>query len=206
MSLCETFFMPRLIFAALLIAATLLLGLAVERLPAVDLRIANALTFRTGQSNPALVLFMQGVSWIGGGAPRWVVVGLLSLVVWRWSGRRFALALVGASLFASLASSALKAGFDRARPDLIAHLDSVSNASYPSGHATNTAVLYLLLAWFAPPRWRPLGWALAGAMILVNGLSRIMLGVHWPTDIVGGTMLGAAFALFAAHGVRHSSK
>jgi undecaprenyl-diphosphatase len=56
----------------------------------------------------------------------------------------------------------------------------------------------MLFAWFAPPRWRAPSWALAGAMILFNGLSRMMLGVHWPTDIAGGTMLGAAFALLGA--------
>ena len=95
----------------------------------------------------------------------------------------------------------LKAGFDRARPDMIAHLDVVSNASYPSGHAANTAVLYLLLAWLAPPRRRTPFWALAAAMIVLNGLSRIMLGVHWPTDVVGGTLLGAAFALLGAWAV-----
>lgn len=200
--------MSKLICAALLIAATLLLGLAVEPLQAMDLRIANALTFRTGETSLALITFMQAVSWVGGGVPRWVVVGLLSLIVWRWHGWRGAFMLSMASLCASLASSALKAGFGRARPDLIAHLDIVSNASYPSGHATNTAVLYLLLAWFAPLRWRGPLWVLAGAMILLNGLSRVMLGVHWPIDIVGGTMLGAAFAVLGAwwvsRGIRES--
>src|SRR3546814_7547343 len=81
-------------------------------------------------------------------------------------------------------------GFGRARPDLIDHLDHVSSASYPSGHATSAAVVYLLLAWLAPPRWRFFAWALAAAMIVLNGFSRIMLGVHWASDIAGGTMLG----------------
>src|SRR3546814_7995427 len=74
---------------------------------------------------------------------------------------------------------------------LIDHLDHVSSASYPSGHATSAAVVYLLLAWLAPPRWRFFAWALAAAMIVLNGFSRIMLGVHWASDIAGGTMLGA---------------
>lgn len=187
-----------------MITATLLLGFAVGAgwTQTIDLRIANALAFRVGESSPILLAFMRGVSWIGGGVPRWGVVALLALLVWRWRGRRAALVLASASLLASLASSAFKAGFDRARPDLIAHLDTVANASYPSGHATNTAVLYLLLACLAPPRWRAPLWALAVAMILLNGASRVMLGVHWPTDIIGGTMLGAAFALLGAIWVR----
>jgi undecaprenyl-diphosphatase len=188
------------VIAAALILATLLLGLAVDAgwTIAADLRISNALSFRVGQSSPALIAFMQGASWIGGGIPRWIIVILLSVLVWRWCGRRSAVALAGASLLANLASNALKFAFDRTRPDIIEHLDHVNSASYPSGHATSAAVVYLLLAWLAPPRWRPFAWTLAGAMILLNACSRIMLGVHWASDIAGGTMLGAAFALFGA--------
>ncbi|MCW0198711.1 phosphatase PAP2 family protein [Sphingopyxis sp.] len=186
--------------AACLIVAVILLGLIVSAgwTVAADLRISNALSLRVGQSDPGLIAFMQGVSWIGGGTPRWIIVILLSALVWHWCGRRCAVALAGASLLANLASNALKFAFDRARPDIIAHLDHVNSASYPSGHATSAAVVYLLLAWLAPPRWRPFAWTLATAMILLNAASRIMLGVHWASDIAGGTMLGGAFALLGA--------
>ncbi|WP_374526063.1 phosphatase PAP2 family protein [Sphingopyxis sp.] len=189
-----------LLAATLLIVAVILLGLAVSAgwTVAADHRISNALALRVGQSDPAFISFMQGASWIGGGTPRWIIVILLSALVWRWCGRRCAVALAGASLLSNLASSALKFAFDRARPDIIAHLDHVNSASYPSGHATSAAVVYLLLAWLAPPRWRPFAWMLAAAMILLNAFSRIMLGVHWASDIAGGTMLGAAFALAGA--------
>jgi membrane-associated phospholipid phosphatase len=127
--------------------------------------------------------------------------------VWHWCGPRCAVALGGASLVANLASSLLKRGFSHPRPDLIEHLDQQSSFAYPSGHATSAAVVYLLLAWLAPPRWRPWAWALAGAMILLNALSRIMLGVHWASDIVGGTLLGTAFALIGAWWVaRHRAR
>jgi undecaprenyl-diphosphatase len=192
---------PKAILAAImLIVAVILLGLIVSAgwTVAADLRISNALSLRVGQSDPGLIAFMQGASWIGGGTPRWIIVILLSALVWHWCGRRCAVALAGASLLANLASNALKFAFDRARPDIIAHLDHVNSASYPSGHATSAAVVYLLLAWLAPPRWRPVAWTLAAAMILLNATSRIMLGVHWASDIAGGTMLGAAFALLGA--------
>lgn len=181
--------------------AVIFLGVALGGAQAADMRIADALVFRAGESSPTVIAIMQGVSWIGGGVPRWGVVAVLALLVWRWRGRRYALVLAGASLLASLTSSALKAGFDRARPEMIAHLDTVSNASYPSGHATNAAVLYLLFACFAPPRGRVPLWGLAGMMIALTGLSRVMLGVHWPTDVIGGTMLGAAFALLGVWAV-----
>ncbi|MBN8843416.1 MAG: phosphatase PAP2 family protein [Sphingomonadales bacterium] len=185
------------IVATALVLAVILLGLIVNAgwLVGIDLHISNALSLRVGQSSPQLIAFMQGISWIGGGTPRWIICILLSALVWHWCGRRCGIALAGAALLSNLASNGLKIAFGRARPDIIEHLDHVNSASYPSGHATSAAVVYLLLAWLAPPRWRPLAWTLAVVMIILNGFSRIMLGVHWASDIVGGTMLGAAFAL-----------
>lgn len=186
--------------AAALIAATILLGFAVGAgwTGTADWQVSEMLSFRIDESNPAFVAFMQGASWIGGGTPRWIIVILLCGLVWHWCGPRCAVALGGASLLSNLASSLLKLGFGRARPDLIDHLDHQASFSYPSGHATSAAVVYLLLAWLAPPRWRRAAWSLAGAMIILNGFSRIMLGVHWASDILGGTMLGAGFALLGA--------
>lgn len=196
------------LIALLLLAATVLLGFVVDAgwTQAGDVALSAPLLLREGVSSGALIAFMQGVSWIGGGLARWIIVILLAALVCRWCGRRPAIAFAGASLLSNIASTLLKMGFDRARPDLIAHLDHVTNASYPSGHATSAAVVYLMLAWLAPPRWRGAAWTLAGVMILLNGLSRIMLGVHWPSDIAGGTMLGAAFALLGAWWVGRSSK
>ncbi|HEV2600006.1 phosphatase PAP2 family protein [Sphingopyxis sp.] len=193
-----------ILIAGLLIFATVLLGLAVGAgwTDAVDWRVSHALSLRVDQNDPMLIAFMQGASWIGGGTPRWIIVILLCALVWHWCGPRCAVALGGASLLSNLASSLLKFGFGRARPDLIDHLDHQTSFSYPSGHATSAAVVYLLLAWLAPPRWRRAAWSLAGVMIVLNGFSRIMLGVHWASDILGGTMLGAAFALLGICWVR----
>lgn len=189
-----------IIIAAALLAAVILLGFAVgaDWTNAADRQLSHMLALRAGQSSPAFISFMQGTSWIGGGTPRWIIVILLSALVWHGCGRRCAIAFAGASLFSNLASNLLKFAFDRARPDIIEHLDHVNSTSYPSGHATSAAAVYLLLAWFAPPRWRPFAWGLAAAMVLLTGFSRIMLGVHWTSDIVGGTMLGTAFALLGA--------
>jgi len=188
------------ILAAALIAAVILLGLAVGAgwTQGIDWQISHKLPIRVDERDPAFIAFMQGASWIGGGTPRWIIVILLCGLVWHWCGPRCAVALGGASLLSNLASSLMKLGFGRARPDLIDHLDHQTSYSYPSGHATSAATVYLLLAWLAPPRWRPYAWTLAAAMIILNGFSRIMLGVHWASDIVGGTMLGTAFALLGA--------
>lgn len=189
-----------LITIAGLLLGAILLGFAVGAgwMQAADLRISKGLVLHVDETSPAFISFMQWASWIGGGTPRWIIVILLCCLVWHWCGPRCAVALGGASLLSNLASSLLKLGFGRARPDLIDHLDHQTSFSYPSGHATSAATVYLLLAWLAPPRWRPFAWALAAAMIILNGFSRIMLGVHWASDIVGGTMLGTAFALLGA--------
>ena len=192
---------PRvLIAAAVLFAAAILLGLAVGAgwTEAADWQVSHALSLRVDESDPVFISFMQGASWIGGGTPRWVIVIILCGLVWHWCGPRCAVALGGASLLGNLASSLMKLGFGRARPDVIDHLDSQTSFAYPSGHATSAAVVYLLLAWLAPQRWRAVAWALAVSIIILNAFSRIMLGVHWASDIVGGTLLGTAFALLGA--------
>jgi membrane-associated phospholipid phosphatase len=173
--------------AAALIVATILLGLAVGAgwTQAADWQLSHMLSLRIDESDPAFIAFMQGASWIGGGTPRWIIVILLCGLVWHWCGPRCAVALGGASLLSNLASSLMKLGFGRARPDLIDHLDHQTSFSYPSGHATSAAVVYLLLASLAPPRWRAAAWMLAAALIILNGFSRIMLGVHWASDNFG---------------------
>ena len=193
-----------ILVGAALIGAMILLGLAVGAgwTEAADLAVSHGLALRVGDSSPAFISFMQWASWVGGGTPRWIIVILLCGLVWHCCGPRCAVALGGASLLSNLASSLLKLGFGRARPDVIEHLDHQTSFSYPSGHATSAAVVYLLLAWLAPPRWRAAAWALAAAMILLNGFSRIMLGVHWASDIAGGTLLGTAFALFGVWWVK----
>ncbi|MBU0825883.1 MAG: phosphatase PAP2 family protein [Alphaproteobacteria bacterium] len=185
---------------AALLTAAILLGFAVGAgwTETADWQVSHALSLRVDESDPRFIAFMQWASWVGGGTPRWVIVILLCALVWHWCGPRCAVALGGASLLANLASSLLKRGFGHPRPDVIEHLDHQTSFAYPSGHATSAAVVYLLLAWLAPRRWRAAACALAASIIILNAFSRIMLGVHWASDIVGGTLLGTAFALAAA--------
>src|SRR5690606_40735909 len=88
---------------------------------------------------------------------------------------------------------------DRPRPDLLPQLDLVHTASFPSGHAMMSTLVYLTLAAIAArltasTRLRLYVFAVAIAIALAVGLSRIFLGVHWTSDVLAGWALGAAWA------------
>lgn len=184
----------------LLFAAVIAMGFAVAagRFHDFDIAVSHALNMQRGVSPDWLIIVMTGISWIGGGIQRYVIVGILALALWRWSGRKAALALAVATLVSALASDILKSFFARVRPDLVPQLDLISSPAFPSGHGTNAAVVYLVFIILVPQARHPAWQLAAAAMILLTGLSRILLNVHWPTDVIGGWMLGMSFALMAA--------
>jgi undecaprenyl-diphosphatase len=112
---------------------------------------------------------------------------------------RAALLLLAAVGSGVLFSTLLKLGFDRPRPDLVPHGSIVYTASFPSGHSMMAAVAYLtlggLLARVQPHR-RLKSFLLFTAVLVtvLVGVSRIYLGVHWPTDVLAGWTAGAVWA------------
>lgn len=115
--------------------------------------------------------------------------------------RRAALALfvLASAIGGSIAGTLLKEAFSRQRPEIVPHLVDVQSLSFPSGHALNSAVIYLTLgALIARTEQRPtvkiyiVGSAILLAMLI--GLSRVYLGVHYPTDVIAGWCAGAAWA------------
>ena len=111
-----------------------------------------------------------------------------------------AVSLVGAVGGGTVQSSVLKLGFDRPRPGFGSPLVEVYTTSFPSGHAMLSAVTYLTLGALVM-RGEARIWmksyvlALAIVTTLLVGASRIYLGVHWPTDVLAGWSVGAAWAL-----------
>ena len=134
-------------------------------------------------------------------------IGYLLLVRKNHSALVVLLAVAGGQLCSTL----LKMGFDRARPDLVPHGSFVTTASFPSGHAMMSAVTYLTLGALlasvhSPMRVKGYLLALALVLTLLVGLSRIYLGVHWPTDVAAGWAVGAAWALLSSLAMRWLQK
>jgi undecaprenyl-diphosphatase len=109
--------------------------------------------------------------------------------------------LVIVSALGGLASSTLlKSLFERPRPNLVAHLDNVYTSSFPSGHSMLSATVYLtlgvLLGRFVPQRVLK-AYFLIVALVLtfLVGVSRVYLGVHYPTDVLAGWAVGLTWAL-----------
>ena len=116
--------------------------------------------------------------------------------------RRQAVVFAASVIIAELLSAGLKHWAGRTRPDLVPHLDLVYSNSFPSGHSMMSPVVYLTLAGVlaAGERLRAeKALIIGGAALLaaVIGVSRVYLGVHWPTDVLGGWILGLVIALAA---------
>jgi len=117
------------------------------------------------------------------------------------SGRRgTALLIILAVVGALLLSQGLKSAFARPRPELVPHGSYVYTASFPSGHSMLSAAVYLtvagLIARALQERWAKIYiFATAMLLTLLVGISRVYLGVHWPTDVLAGWCGGAAWAL-----------
>jgi undecaprenyl-diphosphatase len=94
----------------------------------------------------------------------------------------------------------LKFSFARPRPDLVVPAVRVFTASFPSGHATMSAITYLTLGALLARTHSEIPvriyfMTLAGMLTVLVGLSRIYLGVHYPTDVLAGWCIGTAWAM-----------
>jgi undecaprenyl-diphosphatase len=132
------------------------------------------------------------------------VLGLLTLVALGYLAfdRRWrAVALLVLSLPGGLLlNTLLKAGFGRPRPELVARLMEVQTPSFPSGHAMLSAIGFLTLGALLASgsrrrRHRAYILTMAVLLTLLVGGSRVWLGVHWPSDVLAGWCLGAAWAM-----------
>ncbi|KAA0918176.1 phosphatase PAP2 family protein [Dietzia sp. ANT_WB102] len=138
-------------------------------------------------STPWLTAVMEAATQLGGLVVVPIAATAMAAALW-WRGSREGATLLAAAVLGStVVNTVLKAVFRRARPDVWEPLVGENSYSFPSGHAMATmslAVALVVLAWST--RWR---WAAvtAGVMyVLAVGVSRVYLGVHYPSDVLGG--------------------
>jgi undecaprenyl-diphosphatase len=153
---------------------------------------------------------LKGPRWLRSGAEDLTALGsptVLGLTVLAVTGYLFLHGLYRNGLFIFIASVGgwilnwlLKAAFARTRPDIVPHLREVMSSSFPSGHALTSAAVYLtlgaLLMRIAEGRLAKY-YCIAIAMLLtfLVGTSRVFLGVHYPTDVLAGWLIGMTWAL-----------
>ena len=204
----ETWVLASLVLAAGALWAFLKLGgeMLEGETGGFDRRLILALRAPGDPSDPIgstrLQEAMRDVTALGGVT---VIAGLtlVATLVFLFHGkRRHALVMAGAVLLAWASSETTKALYDRPRPDLVPHAVVVYSKSFPSGHSTLAAATYLTLAMLVATletrrRTKALAYSLACVVLVAVGFSRVYLGVHWPSDVLGGWCLGALWALVA---------
>jgi membrane-associated phospholipid phosphatase len=145
----------------------------------------------TGPALDRFFIFMSAIGYQWGVVPVDIALTIGLLIARRWREATFA----GVSFAGSaLLNMATKQFFQRDRPTLWESIAPEHTFSFPSGHAMGSATLAMvvvLLCWHT--RWRWLAVALAGSFALLVGISRIYLGVHYPSDILGGFAAGIAW-------------
>lgn len=157
--------------------------------------IADAVSARTG----ALTSAAHTASFFG---RSWVLILMTALLAVGLAPRlgRRAFGPLVAVLGADLMQNVIKAIVNRPRPT-VAHLEHVTSSSFPSGHATQSsavAVAIVLLARGRPRRELAAATFVAALVIAAVATSRVYLGVHYPTDVLAGILLGAAWGVTAA--------
>jgi len=170
----------------------------------IDEAILLALRDPADQNNPLgppwVEETMRDFTALGGGGVLILLTGSAILYLALQRKLRAALLIVLAVVGGMLLSQSLKMAFDRPRPDLVPHGSIVYFASFPSGHSMISAATYLtlgaLLARLQTLRRLKLFILLLAVLITtLVGISRIYLGVHWPTDVLGGWTAGAVWAV-----------
>ena len=183
-------FPKRLVQGAAVTAALVSLWLAMM-LVGTSLADRTILHLFYAGDRPVLADLARAITLLGDG--RWVTLVAIAAGLWLMRQKRLITAsvlLLGTIIGRGL-TEIQKIQIGRLRPDEQLHLVDTISLSYPSGHSANAMMTYLSLALLLPEVRRKRWIALALVLAFLVGASRVMLGVHWPSDVVGGWTYGA---------------
>jgi undecaprenyl-diphosphatase len=150
---------------------------------------------------PPLTTLMTEITPLGTGAVVLVIVGVAAAFLWHTEHKHSARLLLAATAGSILLNNVLKLYFNRARPDVFVWETHAASSSFPSGHAMSATVVYgtvaYLLARLQKHRWsRVITLLVAVLMIALICFTRLYLGVHYPSDVLAGIIVGLAWSGF----------
>ncbi|MEY9894695.1 membrane-associated phospholipid phosphatase [Catenulispora sp. MAP5-51] len=150
--------------------------------------------------HPLVIKTLLRISDYGGPTPSRILIAVLAVVLWVRGARRLAVWAASTMIAGAILDSGLKLLVDRARPHLPNPFAHAPGASFPSGHSMASALAAGIIVLVVLPLVGRVGtivaWTVAGLAVFAVGYSRVALGVHWVTDVVGAWLL--AVALLAA--------
>ena len=174
--------------------------IAAKKLRADELRDFDGkiIGFIQGHISESLTAFMTGITFFGG--KTWIIAAVLLLTIFFFFiKRRYAVYLLLTSATGSVLNLLLKQLFQRERPDIYP-LITVEGYSFPSGHSMGSFIFYISLAvvlskWSKSRLLDSLIVLLFAALIILIGISRIYLGVHYPSDVIAGYCAGGGWVI-----------
>lgn len=143
----------------------------------------------------SVTMVMRIASAIGGTAGRIILVILVLAPLLIYGMRKSALWLLLVVTGGTLLNLGLKQIFAAPRPELLPHLDIVHSYSFPSGHSAGNMIFFGALAMLAGQRW---AYGAAAMVVALIGVSRVWLGVHWPSDVTAGWIEGLGWLTLCA--------
>ena len=160
-----------------------------------------ALQWIGARHTPLLTGIMTEITPLGTGAVVLMVVGVTAAFLWHTEHKHSARLLLASTAGSILLNNVLKLWFDRPRPTVFAWETHAASSSFPSGHAMSATVVYgtvaYLLARLQKHVWaRTLTLTAAVVMIALICATRLYLGVHYPSDVLGGIVVGLAWSGF----------
>ena len=146
---------------------------------------------------PLLAAAARILAEVGGGYVVTPLVVLTAAALLWWGRGRLALVLLVGNSVGRLLVEFQKYELGRARPDLNPHLVTVYTLSFPSAHSANAVLTYVAMALMLPrTQEQRIRWLVPAAILaFCIGLSRVMLGVHWPSDVIAGWSFGLLWTL-----------